>query len=187
MLPSASRTRRLALALTVFTGFTGLVYEVTWQKYLATLLGSQSEATAAVLGIFLGGLAVGYWLFGNVTRRLLQHSRDTGTPARLLATYGKLEIAIGAYALVFPLVFLAVQALSLHLPHAVGGLGFAFDVVLAMLLMGPPAVLMGGTIPFLTQGLAQDLDDATRIHSAVYGINTAGAFAGALAAGFVLI
>lgn len=52
-------TRAVALSLTIFTGFTGLVYQVTWQKYLATLLGSHSEATAAVLGIFLGGLSVG--------------------------------------------------------------------------------------------------------------------------------
>ena len=53
-------TRLVALVLTVLTGFSGLVYEVTWQKYLATLLGSHGEATAAVLAIFLGGLAVGY-------------------------------------------------------------------------------------------------------------------------------
>jgi hypothetical protein len=49
-------TRALARALTVLTGFSGLVYEVTWQKLLATLLGSKSEATAATLGLFLGGL-----------------------------------------------------------------------------------------------------------------------------------
>jgi hypothetical protein len=46
--------RAIALALTVLTGFSGLVYEVAWQKYLATLLGSHSEATAAVLAIFPG-------------------------------------------------------------------------------------------------------------------------------------
>ena len=56
--------RLLVLLLTVLTGFSGLVYEVTWQRYLATLLGSHSEATAAVLGLFLGGLALGYSLFG---------------------------------------------------------------------------------------------------------------------------
>ena len=48
--------RILALLLTVVTGASGLVYEVTWQRYLATLLGSHSEATAALLGIFLFGL-----------------------------------------------------------------------------------------------------------------------------------
>ena len=71
-------TRFAALLLTVATGFSGLVYEVAWQKYLATLLGSHAEATAAVLAIFLGGLAVGYALIGNVTRRLAR--RKMGRP-----------------------------------------------------------------------------------------------------------
>ena len=60
--------RLAALLLTVLTGFSGLVYEVAWQKYLATLLGSHSEATAAVLAIFLGGLSAGYAMFGGLTR-----------------------------------------------------------------------------------------------------------------------
>jgi predicted membrane-bound spermidine synthase len=60
--------RSVALLLTVLTGFSGLVYEVTWQKYLATLLGSHSEATAAVLALFLGGLSIGYSIFGRVSR-----------------------------------------------------------------------------------------------------------------------
>ena len=47
--------RLTALLLTVLTGFTALVYEVAWQKYLATLLGSHGEATASVLAIFSGG------------------------------------------------------------------------------------------------------------------------------------
>ena len=42
-------TRAVALSLKIFTGLIGLVYQVTWQKYLATSLGSHSEATAAVL------------------------------------------------------------------------------------------------------------------------------------------
>src|SRR5437016_12907309 len=65
-----SAVRQTALALTVLTGFSGLVYEVAWQKYLATLLGSHSEATAAILAIFLGGLSLGYSLFGRVTQVL---------------------------------------------------------------------------------------------------------------------
>jgi hypothetical protein len=52
-----SSVRAIALILTLLTGFSGLVYEVVWEKYLATLLGSHSEATAAILAIFLGGLS----------------------------------------------------------------------------------------------------------------------------------
>lgn len=62
--------RALALFTTVVTGFTGLVYEVTWHKYLAILMGVQSEATAAILAIFLGGLSLGYWLWGRVSLRV---------------------------------------------------------------------------------------------------------------------
>jgi predicted membrane-bound spermidine synthase len=179
--------RLAALLLTVLTGFTGLVYEVAWQRYLATLLGSHGEATAAVLGIFLGGLSVGYALFGWVTRWLVERAQSRGRRARLLSSYALVEGGIGVYALLFPLLFGAAQHLSLLGPVDHAALGFAFDVALAALLIGPPAVLMGGTIPFLTLALASDLEHATRVHAWIYGANTLGAFAGALAGGFFLV
>jgi spermidine synthase len=179
--------RATALVLTFLTGFSGLVYEVAWQRYLGTLLGSQSEATAAVLAIFLGGLSVGYWLFGYVTRRLVEKAAASGRPPRLLLVYGIIEASIGAYVLAFPWLFRGVQALSYSIPHGAAGVGFAIDVFLAALLIGPASVLMGGTIPILTQGLARNLEDATRFHAFVYAFNTAGAFVGALAAGFYLV
>jgi spermidine synthase len=173
--------RTVALALTVLTGVSGLVYQVAWQKVLASLLGSHSEATAAVLALFLGGLSLGYALFGRVSRRIVSRGGS------LLFVYGLVESAIGTIALVFPWLFAGVQALSLALPQGAPALAFAFDVGLSALLVLPPTILMGGTIPLLTQGLSRDLGDATRFHSAVYGCNTAGAFVGALAGAFVLI
>ena len=179
-------TRLAALLLTALTGFSGLVYEVTWQKYLATLLGSHSEATAAVLGLFLGGLALGYALLGAATRRLLVRAAARGRPARLLLAYGCVEAAIGVWALAFPWLFQAAQAASLAVPSEAGA-AFGFDVALSALLVVPPAVLMGGTIPMLTQALPSGLSDATRFHALVYASNTLGAFAGALAAGYWLV
>lgn len=179
--------RGTALLLTMLTGFSGLVYEVAWQKYLATLLGSHSEATAAVLALFLGGLSVGYSLFGAVTRRVVQRAEARGEAPRLLLLYGVIEAAIGVSALLFPWTYQGVRALSLAIPHEAGGAGFALDVGLSALLVLPPAVMMGGTIPILTQALSRSLADATRLHAHVYAFNTAGAFVGALAAAFVLI
>ena len=184
---SASLVRTVALLLTALTGFSGLVYEVAWQRYLATLLGAQSEATAAVLGIFLGGLSAGYALFGWMTRRLVMRAHASARRPSLLAAYGLIETAIGVYALLFPWLFRGAQQVSLALPTGGGLAAFAADVVLAAALIAPPAVLMGATIPILTQALARDLVDATRLHALVYATNTAGAFAGALAAGFALV
>ena len=180
-------TRFAAIALTILTGFTGLVYEVAWQKYLATLLGSHGEATAAILAIFLGGLSVGYSLFGKATRRLVERSRQRRTVPRLLLFYGLIEAGIGVYALFFPLLFGVAQKLSLLIPLDAAGFAFGFDVLLSALLIGPPAVLMGGTIPILTLGLAGSRERATRTHALIYGCNTAGAFVGALASAFILI
>ena len=180
-------TRFTAIILTILTGFSGLVYEVAWQKYLATLLGSQGEATAAILAIFLGGLSVGYSLFGRATRRLVERSRQRQRLPRLLLFYGLIEAGIGLYALCFPLLFGIAQKLSLLVPLDAAGLAFACDVLLSALLIGPPAILMGGTIPILTLGLAGSRERATRIHALIYGCNTLGAFFGALAGAFVLI
>ncbi len=179
--------RATALMLTVLTGFSGLVYEVAWQKYLATLLGSHGEATAAVLALFLGGLSIGYSVFGVVTRRVVERAEARGEAPRLLMLYGAIEGSIGLSAWLFPTLFGSVRWLSLAIPHQAGGLGFALDVLLSALLILPPAVLMGGTIPILTQALSRNLADATRLHAQVYAFNTAGAFFGALAASFVLI
>jgi spermidine synthase len=140
-----------------------------------------------VLAIFLGGLSAGYALFGRVTRALVLRGRASGRPAPLLAAYGLVEAAIGVYALLFPWLFRAAQQISLWLPTGSGLPAFAADVLLSAALIAAPAVLMGATIPMLTQALARDLADATRLHALVYATNTAGAFVGALAAAFVLV
>ncbi|MFN8603306.1 MAG: fused MFS/spermidine synthase [Candidatus Binatia bacterium] len=179
--------RLIALVLTLLTGVSGLVYEVAWQRWLATLLGSHSEATAAVLGIYLGGLSVGYALFGRLTSSLVRRAAERGEHPPLTLAYGVVEASIGVWAFLFPTLFGLAQSLSfaLHLPSP--GLAFAVDVLLAAFLIGPPTVLMGGTIPMLTQALSRSLADATRLHALVYAFNTAGAFLGALAAAFWLV
>lgn len=176
--PPPQRIRALALVLTAVTGFSGLVYEVAWQRGLASLIGSHGEATAAVLALFLGGLAIGYGLFGWLCRR-----RPERSPAGWLGLYGAVEIAIGVHALAFPWLLSLARAFSASLPTG----GFLLDVALAGALLCPATVLMGATIPLLTQALARGPEDATRLHAQVYGWNTLGAFCGALAGGLLLI
>jgi len=183
----ARSTRLAAILLTTLTGFTGLAYEVTWQKYLATLLGSHAEATAGVLAIFLGGLSAGYAIFGQLTRRRAARAMASGGSPRLLTLYAIVECGIGAYALLFPSMFGIASRLSVLVPAANAGLAFGFDLSLCLLLIGLPAILMGGTIPILTLALTRDREHATRIHAWIYAANTAGACAGALASAFLLI
>jgi spermidine synthase len=117
----------------------------------------------------------------------VERARHRGRPARLLYFYAFVEAGIGLYALLFPTLFGVAQHLSLLVPINHDAYGFAFDVALSALLIGPPSVMMGGTIPILTLALAGNLENATRVHAWIYGANTIGAFAGALAAGFFLV
>src|SRR5262249_49617588 len=121
--------RAACLLLTVLTGASALVYEVAWQKYLATLLGSHAEATAAVLAIFLGGLAAGYELFARLAARRMAQRPDAYA-ARLLRVYGAVELSIGVYALLFPTLFGVAQSVSLAVPRGHPAAAFAFDVAL---------------------------------------------------------
>lgn len=75
------------------SGWTGLVYEVLWAKYLALTLGSTAAAHTFVLSAFLGGMAIGYASIGRIADR---HPN----PLRL---YAGLELAIAALGAVAPL------------------------------------------------------------------------------------
>jgi len=159
------------------TGATALVYEVIWQRYLTRLTGNDSLATALILGILLGGLSGGYALCGWVSRR-------SSNPARV---YAAIEAVVGAWALVFPAFFAGVESASRSWTFAPPWWLVVQGAICTVVLIGLPAVCMGGTVPLLTRSLAGSLEAATRVHARLYGTNTAGAFLGVLAAGYYLV
>src|SRR5262249_2854807 len=63
----------------------------------------------------------------------------------------------------------------------------AFRLALALMLVLPPTLCMGATLPAMTRAMVKRLDELGRRLSLVYALNTAGAVAGCLLAGFVLI
>jgi len=159
------------------TGFAGLIYQVTWQKYLSRLLGSDSIATAIILAAFLGGLSAGYYLCGKLTVRVKNHFK----------AYAILEGIIGVWCLNFPLIFNAVESFTRQWRFSPPFLIVVQGIFCSVLLMGVPTVCMGGTVPFLTRGISKNIGEATHVHANVYAVNTAGAFLGTLLAGFYLI
>jgi len=159
------------------TGFAGLVYQVCWQKYVSRLLGNDSTSTAIILATFLGGLSLGYYLCGKLTTRVRNHFK----------AYAILEGVVGAWCLNFPVIFDAVESFTRSWEFSPPLLIMVQGGFCSILLMGIPTVCMGGTIPFLTRGLSENITEATHIHANVYSVNTAGAFLGTLLAGFYLI
>ena len=80
-----SPTNRIAVVALVLTGFLALVYEICWMRQSTLILGSTTFAVSTVLAVFLGGLALGNYFFGRISK----HHRQ---PMRL---YANLEIGVG--------------------------------------------------------------------------------------------
>ncbi len=172
------------LTFFLFSGATGLVYEVAWVRMLSLVFGVASFAVATVLAAFMGGLAIGAFLFGKIADR----RRNP------LAIYGLLEIAIGAYALAVPSIFSHLPALQNALYHSAFGVeNPALFALARFLICGavliPPTLLMGGTLPLLVRWWTSDTgsDRGDSRIATLYGLNTIGAVAGTVAAGFILL
>lgn len=177
--PSAStRARPLVIGLLLLSGATGLVYELTWSKRLANLLGNTGQAHAIVLSTFMGGLALGAWLLG----------RRADKVRKPLALYGTLELGIGAYALIMPRVLdLAGSAYLKVAPGLEGVARVSARLALASSALLIPTLLMGGTLPVLMRHLTERLGTARRELSLLYAVNSLGASVGCLFAGMSLV
>src|SRR5947207_1075185 len=132
-------TRTVGLLL-FGSGMAALVYQTAWQRMLRLVFGASTAASAAVIAIFLGGLGVGGAWLG---KRAEQSERP-------LMFYGALEAGVAICAGFSPLlVVVAEKAYFTSGGSTRLGIGFAtlLRLVLAVLVMGPAVVLMGGTLP----------------------------------------
>ena len=179
----AGRLSPLALAyagLFVFSGAAGLTYEVVWSRMLVQVFGVTAFAVSTVLVSFMGGMALGAALLGKWADRARR-------PLRMFAV---LEAGIGLYALVLPFVLGAInqlyQVLFTALPDSFL-LRSAIRFVLCIAVLMVPTVLMGGTLPALGQGLLRRRAAIGLGVGLLYFVNTLGAAAGCLLAGFALL
>ncbi|MHB1035267.1 MAG: fused MFS/spermidine synthase [Pirellulales bacterium] len=180
---AGNQDRRFRVAVLLFfltSGATSLVLEVVWTRNLEVVFGNTVLAASTVLTAFMLGLALGAAVLGRLADR--SH--------RPLVLYGCLEIGVGVYALLFPLLVAAsYAAYSWFFRTADAGVvllgAVRFALSLAMLL--PPTFLMGGTLPVLGRYLGVGHGNPGQAVGYLYGANTAGAVAGCFLAGFVLL
>ncbi|MEW6746324.1 MAG: fused MFS/spermidine synthase [Planctomycetota bacterium] len=170
----ASGRRRAPYAiLFMISGMAGLVYEVTYFRWLGLVLGQATLAAGVVLGAFLLGLALGGAAAGRFADRV----------ERPLCLYGVLELALAVAALVTPFAFKLIDAVYLALPEV----GRGVRGVLAFTAVMGPTFLMGATYPAMNRCLIAGPADGPRGASRVYGLQTLGAALGAFVTGFFLL
>ncbi len=170
----------LAALLLVGSGTCGLIYQMVWFQQLKLIFGTSTAASAAVVAIFMAGLGCGSLWFG---RRIDRHPRP-------MMLYGRLEVGIALCAAISPLLMAATRELYLGM----GGtsslgmtLGTGLRGVLALLVLGLPTFLMGGTFPAVARATVSDGEAGRPVMGLLYAANTFGAVAGVMAGTFLLI
>ena len=147
---------------------------------MTLVFGGTLFAISAVLCAFMTGLALGSW--GIV--RFLNWQKQRGRGIHPILLYGILEGLIGLYGLCFPL---GLKLLEQIYPLAMAGSvesGTFLHIVefsLSALLMLPPTLLMGATLPLIGSWCIGE--KAHRIFSRMsllYSLNTFGAVFGCL-------
>lgn len=176
-----SRMTFALLLLFVLSGIAGLVYQSIWSHYLGLTLGHAAYAQTLVLGIFMGGMALGAWLASRWSPRW----------GHLVLAYAVVEAVIGVAGLVFHPLFLAYTGFSQEtvLPALESaGAARAWQWTTAALLITPQCVLLGATFPLLSAGLLRLGSEGTgQVLGGLYFSNSLGAAAGALLTTFVLL
>jgi len=162
------------------SGAAGLLFQTLWFRQAGLVFGNSVWTSSLVLASFMGGLALGNGLAARRGDRL----------PRPLRVYAALEAAIAAtglgLVLLFPLLtgWLAPLLRSVAAqPWTLNGLRLGIGFVLLLV----PATAMGATLPLLVTALFRVGTDFGRALGRLYGWNTLGAVAGALAGELVLI
>ncbi len=171
------KAHRFLPFLFFLSGAAGLVYEVIWREELALFFGRAWPATAMVVAIFMGGLALGARLGGAFADKLKNP----------LLAYSLLETGLGFAALLVPTLLSSLFPFYKSAWKALGpGPGlWAVQVGLAGAALLPPTILMGATLPVLARFAAGR--SFGRELPLLYGANTLGAAAGALGGVFLLL
>ena len=165
----------------IFSGASGLIYQVIWMRQLTLIFGSTVFATSTVLTAFMAGLALGSYYFGR------KIDETTQSPLRI---YALLEAGIGAFCLVWPLILSVLGALYVLIHRNITSEFYTLSLIRFLLTFAViliPSTLMGGTLPVLTRFFVKRLEQLGTNIGVLYALNTFGAVVGTVAAGFFLL
>jgi spermidine synthase len=153
------------------SGFPALLYQIVWQRTLFTLFGTNIESVTIVVTVFMLGLGLGSLAGGAVSAR---------KGIRLLAVFGAVELSIGAFG-----------ATSLWLFHRVAsftaGASLATTGFVAFALLLIPTLLMGSTLPLLSEHFVRRTGNVGESVGLLYGVNTLGSGIACLLAAYFLM
>jgi spermidine synthase len=160
--PGNHSLRRLVYVATFVSGFVALAFEVLWTRMLAEGTGSSIYMFAAILAIYLFGIALGSVWFKSRSRP------ETDTLHALGICFGVIGLAGGVTVVLCS-----------------GPLGNDYFTVRPFILL-PATAAMGYAFPLAVRLVTTSAAGAASSVGRLYASNTAGSILGSFAAAFVL-
>ncbi|MCL4275467.1 MAG: fused MFS/spermidine synthase [Anaerolineales bacterium] len=160
----------LVSVLFFLSGAAGLMYQTVWVRLLELYFGVTLTAITLIVSAYMAGLGLGSMIGGRIA----------GKSRNPILLYGIIEAVIGVFGILSP-------ALINWLGQNTAGSPYALVFFLSFALLLIPTLLMGMTLPLLTQAFVKRMENSGQVIGLLYGINTLGAAIGALASGYILI
>jgi predicted membrane-bound spermidine synthase len=154
-----------------FSGFPALIYQIVWQRALFSIYGMNAQSVTIVVSGFMLGLGLGSLLGG-----LLSKSKNVS----LIAVFAIAECATGVFGFVSLPIFHRVAEFTAGTSLLMTGL-ISFSLVVL------PTLLMGATLPLLTQHLVNSSMNVGYSVGLLYFVNTLGSGLACLLAADVLM
>jgi spermidine synthase len=176
-------TTDIAIVTAGASGFIVMLYEITWIRLLANILGSSTYSFSLMLVAFISGIALGSLLVSALISKiknlyLFLGVCQLGTAVSMILTlplYERLPYYLWKIAAIFSStpesfpVFLSVEFL------------FCF------LIMIVPTTFSGMSLPVVAHIASNDITILGKSIGGIFSVNTAGTVLGALTTGLVLI
>jgi spermidine synthase len=183
---TAAATAPYFLMAAIFcSGLISIGYEIVWMRSIVFLLGGFTYVFSAVLSVYLLGNVIGAAIGSRLSSRLKNPAAAFGISLGCLGICGVLYMAVLSLWLKAPsaLIFLSFSEWT----EASTALRVIVPLWHCTVLFLVPSVLMGVGFPLALQAWGNYRGRVGRTTGTVYGINTIGAVAGGILAGFVLI
>jgi len=172
----ASRFLPVLVLLFAASGCAALIYEIIWYQLLQLAIGSTAVSLGVLLATFMGGLSAGSLLLPRLLARRGRHP---------LLVYAAIEAGIGVCGiLVLFGMPLAGGVYSAAVGHGMPAI--LLRALVCAVCLTPPTLLMGASLPAIARWIEASPQGVSWL-GLLYGGNTAGAVAGCLLAGFLLL
>jgi predicted membrane-bound spermidine synthase len=169
--PNSGKVSIVLVSILFFlSGAAGLIYQTVWVRLLELYFGVTLTATTLIVAAYMAGLGLGSLLGGRIAAK----SRNT------ILLYGLIEAGVGIFGIFSPSLINWIGQNTAGSPYI---LVFFLSFVLLLL----PTLLMGMTLPLLTQAFVTQVETSGQVIGLLYGINTLGAAVGALISGYFLM